>query len=259
MGLFDKKYCDICGAKIGLFGNKKVEDGNMCRDCARKLSPWFDDRRHTTLENIKEQLEYREQNRAAVADFHPTFEGGEDNIVYVDLQSRTFAVVDCSPNEFEERNPDIFELKDVQSVDWEVSDTRTEITRTDRDGNEVSYSPPRYLYRYRFYITIRLDHPYVDTIRFQMNEYPLEIEHRDTSFFGISDPNPTRDSEYRRLRDNAEEIKDVLTGTGKYRDKSDIATDSQGNEVPVVTCPYCGSRTRRTYTGRCEHCGGYLD
>ena len=26
MGLFDKKYCDICGEKIGLLGNRKVED-----------------------------------------------------------------------------------------------------------------------------------------------------------------------------------------------------------------------------------------
>ena len=25
MGLFDKKYCDICGEKIGLLGNRKLE------------------------------------------------------------------------------------------------------------------------------------------------------------------------------------------------------------------------------------------
>ena len=41
MGLFDKKYCDICGDKIGLLGNRKLEDGNMCKDCAKKLSPFF--------------------------------------------------------------------------------------------------------------------------------------------------------------------------------------------------------------------------
>ena len=52
MGLFDKKYCDFCGRKIGLFGNKKLEDGNMCKDCASKLSPWFSERRHSTKEEI---------------------------------------------------------------------------------------------------------------------------------------------------------------------------------------------------------------
>ena len=44
MGLFDKKYCDICGEKIGLLGNRKLEDGNLCKDCARKLSPFFSER-----------------------------------------------------------------------------------------------------------------------------------------------------------------------------------------------------------------------
>ena len=63
MGLFDKKYCDICGEKIGLLGNRKLEDGNLCKDCAKKLSPWFSDRRRSTVEDIKGQLAYREENR----------------------------------------------------------------------------------------------------------------------------------------------------------------------------------------------------
>ena len=48
MGLFDKKYCDICGEKIGLLGNRKLENGNLCKNCAQKLSPWFSDRRNST-------------------------------------------------------------------------------------------------------------------------------------------------------------------------------------------------------------------
>ena len=53
MGLFDKKYCDICGEKIGLLGNRKLEDGNCCKNCARKLSPWFSERRHSTVDEIR--------------------------------------------------------------------------------------------------------------------------------------------------------------------------------------------------------------
>ena len=30
MGLFDKKYCSICGEKIGFLGNRKLEDGTLC-------------------------------------------------------------------------------------------------------------------------------------------------------------------------------------------------------------------------------------
>lgn len=63
MGLFDKKICDICGEKIGLLGNRKLDDGNLCKDCAKKLSPWFEERRHSTVEDIKRQLEYREKKQ----------------------------------------------------------------------------------------------------------------------------------------------------------------------------------------------------
>ena len=53
MGLFDKKYCDICGEKIGLLGNRKLENGNLCKNCAKKLSPWFSDRRNCLQEYAK--------------------------------------------------------------------------------------------------------------------------------------------------------------------------------------------------------------
>ncbi|MFR7403335.1 MAG: DUF4428 domain-containing protein [Coriobacteriaceae bacterium] len=56
--LFEKKECAICGGEIGLLGNRKLEDGNMCKACAAKLSPWFDERRHSTVAQIEEQLEY---------------------------------------------------------------------------------------------------------------------------------------------------------------------------------------------------------
>ena len=72
MGLFNKKYCDICGEKIGLLGNRKLENGNLCKNCAKKLSPWFSDRRSSTVEEIKAQLAYREENQQKVAAFHTT-------------------------------------------------------------------------------------------------------------------------------------------------------------------------------------------
>lgn len=84
MGLFDKKYCDICGEKIGLLGNRKLEDGNLCKDCARKLSPFFSERRSSTVEDIKRQLAYRAENEKKLAGFAPsiTFDGSKK--VYID-------------------------------------------------------------------------------------------------------------------------------------------------------------------------------
>ena len=54
MGLFDKKNCDICGDKIGLLGNRKLDNGNLCKNCAGKLSPWFEERRHSTVKTSKD-------------------------------------------------------------------------------------------------------------------------------------------------------------------------------------------------------------
>ena len=31
MGLFDKKFCDICGDKVNLLTQKKLSDGQLCR------------------------------------------------------------------------------------------------------------------------------------------------------------------------------------------------------------------------------------
>ena len=47
--LFEKKECSVCGGEIGLLGNRKLEDGNLCKNCAAKLSPWFSDRRQSTV------------------------------------------------------------------------------------------------------------------------------------------------------------------------------------------------------------------
>ena len=62
MGLFDrfkKQDCEICGKEVGMFGYKKLEDGEICKDCVKLLSPWFDDRRHSTVAQIKEPREPR--------------------------------------------------------------------------------------------------------------------------------------------------------------------------------------------------------
>jgi ribonuclease P protein component len=81
--LFEKKDCEICGGEIGLLGNRKLVDGDMCKKCAAKLSPWFEDRKESTVAQIKEQLAYREANAAAHGDFRPTKTLGEYYKMYV--------------------------------------------------------------------------------------------------------------------------------------------------------------------------------
>ena len=107
MGLFDKKYCDICGEKIGLLGNRKLEDGNLCKDCAKKLSPWFSERRNSTVSEIKEQLAYREKNQERASQFRTTRSYGEDWKLLLDEEHRWFTVTRA--RDLAEANPDILD------------------------------------------------------------------------------------------------------------------------------------------------------
>ena len=172
MGLFDKKYCDICGEKIGLLGNRKLEDGNLCKNCAAKLSPWFTERKQSTVEEIKEQLAYREANKEAVAAFHTTRTLGKDIKVLLDEDNGKFMVT--SARNIAEANPDVLSFGDVTGCDLDIEEGRTEIEYEDREGNRQSFNPRRYAYHYDFYMTIHVNHLYFEEIRFKLNDSSVD-------------------------------------------------------------------------------------
>ena len=120
MGLFKKKVCSICGGEIGLLGNRKLEDGNMCKHCAAKLSPWFSDRRSSTIEDIKGQLAYREDNKKAVAEFNTTLTLGKNMKVLFDEDARKFMVT--SARNLEEANPDVLDYSQVTGCDIDIDE-----------------------------------------------------------------------------------------------------------------------------------------
>ena len=157
MGLFDKKYCDICGDKIGLLGNRKLEDGNMCKDCAKKLSPFFSDRRGSTVAEIKQQLAYREQNKQVLAGFSPMFTFGEEDKIYIDPMKQGFVVSRRNPGSWSDENPDVISLSSVTGCNLRVDEDREELYTEGKDGQRVSYNPPRYKFTYDFYIDIKVN------------------------------------------------------------------------------------------------------
>ena len=177
MGLFDmfkKKECDICGGEIGLLGNRKLEDGNMCKECAAKLSPWFSDRRSSTIAEINEQLEYREANKEKVAAFRATRTLGERTKVMIDEDAGCFMVT--AERNLREANPDVLALSDITGCILDIDESEQEIMRQGKDGERESYNPPRYDYYYDFYIVIHVRNPYFDEIRFKLNNSRIEIE-----------------------------------------------------------------------------------
>lgn len=174
MGLFDKKFCDICGEKIGLLGNRKLEDGNLCKDCAKKLSPFFDERRHSTVDQIKQQLEYREQNKQVLAGFSSTRCFGEGKKIYLDQRNGTFVVSRLSPGNWSEENPDVIQLSQISSINLDVDEDKDEIYTQGKDGQRVSYTPPRYKYYYNFDLKFIVNHPYFDDFTVRLNDSRVE-------------------------------------------------------------------------------------
>ncbi|MCU6766359.1 DUF4428 domain-containing protein [Blautia ammoniilytica] len=176
MGLFDKKICDICGEKIGLLGNRKLDDGNLCKDCAKKLSPWFEERRHSTVEDIKRQLEYREKNKKAVMDFCVTRQINTRNYtVFIDDHKGNFTVArKLDVNE----NPDIVPLSAIVQCRVEVEQQQLEETYT-KDGKTVSYQPPVYNYEYDYTMRIKVNTPWFDDMDFRLNTFSISSEKRN--------------------------------------------------------------------------------
>lgn len=170
MGLFDKKYCDVCGEKIGLLGNKKLEDGNLCKDCAKKLSPFFSERRSSTVAEIKEQLAYREENEKNLASFRPSRTFGRSMKVYIDDAAGKF--IATYQNDWRSANPDIIDLSQVTSCNLDIDEDRDEIYYRDDEGNRKSYSPPRYKYEYKFNIIINVNSPWFSQIKFELSDIP---------------------------------------------------------------------------------------
>ena len=176
MGLFDKKICDICGEKIGLLGNRKLDDGNLCKDCAKKLSPWFEDRRHSTVEDIKRQLEYREKNKKAVMDFCITRQINTRNYnVFIDDNKGNFTVArKLDVNE----NQDIVPLSAVVQCRVDVERQQNEETYTTKDGETVSYQPPVYKYEFDYTMRIKVKTPWFDDMDFRLNTFSISSDNR---------------------------------------------------------------------------------
>lgn len=174
MGLFDKKFCDICGEKIGMLGNRKLEDGNMCKDCAKKLSPFCDDRRHSTLEQMKAHLQYREENKNVLRSFSPSITLGEDKKIYIDQMKGTFVVSRNKPGSWEEENPDVIPLSQITSCGLDIDEDRDEIYTQNGQGQRVSYNPPQYKYYYNFKLKFLVNNPYFDDFEVRLNNFRVE-------------------------------------------------------------------------------------
>lgn len=277
--LFEKKQCSVCGGEIGLLGNRKLEDGNLCKNCAKKLSPWFEDRRHSTVAEIEQQLAYREENQVKAAQFSISRSIGEEWKVLFDEGHRWLTVTKA--RNLAEANPDIVDYTAVTGCRMKVDETHNEVMRDGPDGKKVSYDPPRYDYAYDFKITISVNNPYFDEMSFSLSNGYIWIKPyenmgaglnkgfgRIMSGFGVPSFDPMSYPEYQQYYTMAQEVCEEIRriqglGAGAacapagYAQQSANASDVQYTQPvqPVSAdwiCAACGAKNSSKF---CEYCG----
>ena len=184
--LFEKRQCSICGKEMGLTERKELSGGNLCDDCAEKLSDWFstEARKASTPQQIKEQLAYREQNRQAVAKFHATRTIGRNTKVYVDEMNRKFMV--SSASNLQDDNPDVIDASAITNVAVDIDESKHELRTKDEEGRSVSYNPPRYDFSYDFYVNIDVSHPYCSHRRIKVNSSSVWVRYDYLQSRGIT-------------------------------------------------------------------------
>lgn len=254
MGLFDKKHCDVCGEKIKLLGNRKLDDGNLCKNCAKDLSPFFSERRRSTVADIKAQLQDREANKAEVAAFNVTRTLGTGTKVLLDEDNGKFIVT--SSRNWQADNPDVLNFSQVTGCRVDVNEGKTELKQKDSEGKEVSYNPPRYEYDYDFYVVIDVNAPWFNEIRFRLNSSSITIEPPRARLGSQATQDFRQNSlEYRECEALGEEIRDALTQVREQARESVVAANTPKQ---AMVCPQCHANTIPDANGRCDYCGGAM-
>lgn len=139
----------------------------------------------------------------------------------------------------------------------DIDEGRRELRRTDKDGKQVSYDPPRYEYSYNFDFTITVDTPYFDEMSFRLNPRPIILESEAPSVFSlVRSIGPSYNIEYRRYIQLADEMRAAVDQARAVSHAAPTANRVQNIPTPAASvewiCPACGGSN----TGKfCEYCG----
>ena len=184
--LFKKDPCCLCGEKTGLL-DKKCQDGKVCKECAKKVSPWFEDWKTADKLKLETHIAMRAADRsmADMGNYNKVF--GEFGVILIDEAAKKFiAFPDTSSGLFGSQRkvkslsdvidlgPDIIDFKAVEDIELDITETTREEKRTE-NGQQVSYFPPHILYMETFTLHLKLDYPFFKNMRIQLNDGAVQI------------------------------------------------------------------------------------
>ena len=269
---FETKYCSICGNAIPVLGNKKLMDGNCCKNCESLLSPFFKNRKLSTVDEIKYQIECRKANVTKLNNFHITRTIGTNTKVLIDENHGQFLI--SSSNNYKKDNADVIDCYSVTDCFIDIIESREEIRYIDSNDNIKSFNPPSYAYSYDFFIEISVDIPYIGTIRFKLNNDPVNNGQETLIKMEGGILNKFMDAflppkSNHGITSNSYEVQ----CSSKYQKYNQIANDIRNSLLNnylrfpkpspsayiKMKCPWCGSSVTANEQDVCSHCGGPLD
>jgi len=146
--------CPICGNERTMFGNKQAKDGVICRNCAKKLSPWLKDTdiAECSVEELKNHIAYREENAAKLDEFRETCSCGSYEKISYDKEHGWVLITRRS--NLKKENPDLIPVSAIKGSKRSI--------RRQPEGNGLV----------NVYYTITVDSPYFKEADFRVNPFP---------------------------------------------------------------------------------------
>ena len=166
---------------------KKCADGKVCKECAKKMSVWFDDFKNADKTLLESQILVRNADAVRVKDYNFSKIFGEFGVILIDEENKKFvAFPDTSSGLFGSRRkvksiddvidlgPDIIDFSAVEDFEIDITETTREEKQT-VDGKQVSYDPPHILYMEIFTLRLKINHPYIKSVYIQLNDGAVQI------------------------------------------------------------------------------------
>ena len=148
-----EETCSLCGEKLTRYGNKKLKDGILCRNCAKLISAWLSDEdlEHRTVEDMKRHMAYREQNQEKLAAFKGVKSVDGKYSLYIDADQKCF--VFSKRKDLQKENADVIPLSAIKEMSITEEDYLNEGTV------DLNFE-------------MKLDHDELNTLNFRVNEFP---------------------------------------------------------------------------------------
>jgi hypothetical protein len=145
--------CSICNEDLARYGNRKLKDGMLCRNCVKLCSEWLSDEDYLnrSVEDMKKHLEYRQLNLDSLDDFKPEKEVTGKYTIYFDEKASEFVV--SKKKDFKKDNSDVFRYDDIKEISI--------FEEQYMDTGSVD-----------LYFDIKLKDHDIDNVCFRINEFP---------------------------------------------------------------------------------------